>query len=365
MGVVPIFLELLSSSNPKIREQACWALGNIAGDCIEFRDLILSNNGIAHVLGLFQGDKLKASLVRVAIWVLSNLCRGKPMPPFSMVRDVVPLVCKLIFSMDQEVLSDALWTLSFISDGKDKRQRAVVEHNVSHRLVTLLGSNELHYLLPSLRVVGNLLSGENDTTQVVIDAGVIPALKKLLYHEKHSIRKEACWGLSNILAGTSQQIQRVIDEDLFGKILDISYNDRFDVKKEAAWCIVNAVTGATYPQIVYFANNNCIPAMCSLLNIKDTSLLDMTLDALEKTLKVGNKIASAKNWTRNPYVDVIYSCGGLDTLESKIQVHDNESISQKVQSILSYFQTDEEMTDPMDQKQYTFNVENQPTEYTF
>lgn len=85
LNVIQIFLNLLGSDNPKIKEQACWAIGNIAGDCSEFRDIVLQHDGMTKVLELFNGEKKKVALVRVATWTMSNLCRGKPQPQFSIV----------------------------------------------------------------------------------------------------------------------------------------------------------------------------------------------------------------------------------------------------------------------------------------
>jgi len=45
----------------------------------------------------------------IAIWTLSNLFRGKPIPSWSLVAEAVPLLCNLISSpeSDDEMLTDA------------------------------------------------------------------------------------------------------------------------------------------------------------------------------------------------------------------------------------------------------------------
>ncbi|RHN65039.1 hypothetical protein MtrunA17_Chr4g0075631 [Medicago truncatula] len=51
-------------------------------------------------------------MLRIATWTLSNFCRGKPQPLFEQVRPALPTLERLIFSNDEEVLSDACWALS-------------------------------------------------------------------------------------------------------------------------------------------------------------------------------------------------------------------------------------------------------------
>jgi importin subunit alpha-6/7 len=52
-GAVPIFVRLLSSPNDDVREQAVWALGNIAGDSPECRDGVLGQVRALLLLFLF------------------------------------------------------------------------------------------------------------------------------------------------------------------------------------------------------------------------------------------------------------------------------------------------------------------------
>ncbi len=63
-------------------------------------------------------------------------------------------------------------------------------------------------LVPALRTVGNIVTGDDLQTQVIINCGSLSCLLHLLKtSQKKSIKKEACWTISNITAGTKEQIQ--------------------------------------------------------------------------------------------------------------------------------------------------------------
>jgi hypothetical protein len=63
-------------------------------------------------------------------------------------------------------------------------------------------------LIPALRTVGNIVTGDDVQTQFVINNQALPCLLVLLTHNhKKSIKKEACWTVSNITAGNKDQIQ--------------------------------------------------------------------------------------------------------------------------------------------------------------
>lgn len=60
-------------------DQAIWAVGNISGDSAEYRDLLIEAGAVQAIIHLINTTKNKSNIIHSA-WVLSNLCRGNPLP---------------------------------------------------------------------------------------------------------------------------------------------------------------------------------------------------------------------------------------------------------------------------------------------
>merc|ERR1712045_893793 len=233
-GALPLFVELLLSPDEDVREQAVWALGNIAGDCPNFRDLVLQSGGLNPIMRIVS-ETGRPSLMRNATWTLSNLCRGKPPPPLEWVTPALPTFTNLISSVDVEVLTDACWALSYLSDGSNDRISAVINSGVCKRLVELLAHPSPLVQTPALRTVGNIVTGDDMQTWSALEAGILGSFGQLLHHNKKAIRKETAWAVSNILAGNRSQIQEVINSGLMQPIVTLLATADFEIKKEAAW----------------------------------------------------------------------------------------------------------------------------------
>uniref|UniRef100_A0A1J3HH52 Importin subunit alpha n=1 Tax=Noccaea caerulescens TaxID=107243 RepID=A0A1J3HH52_NOCCA len=341
-NAVPIFVQLLASPNDDVREQAVWALGNVAGDSPQCRDLVLGCGAMVPLLNQLN-EHAKLSMLRNATWTLSNFCRGKPPPLFEQVKPALPAFERLILLSDEEVLTDACWALSYLSDGTNDKIQTVIEAGVVPRLVELLLHPAPSVLIPALRCVGNIVTGDDQQTQWVISSGALPCLANLLTQNyKKSIKKEACWTISNITAGNKEQIQTVVEADLIAPLVTLLQNAEFDVKKEAAWAISNATSGGSHDQIKYLVEQGCIKPLCDLLVCPDPRIITVCLEGLENILKVGEaEMALGNTGDTNYFAQLIDDAEGLEKIEN-LQSHDNNEIYEKAVKILETYWLEEE-----------------------
>lgn len=75
-GSIDPILCLLNSTKLEVQEQAVWALGNISGDCDEYRQMILQRNGFSVIVAFANQNMDKVGVIKNCIWCLSNLCRN-------------------------------------------------------------------------------------------------------------------------------------------------------------------------------------------------------------------------------------------------------------------------------------------------
>ncbi|KAG1825834.1 armadillo-type protein [Suillus subaureus] len=346
-GAVPEFINLLSSPVLDVREQAVWALGNIAGDSPQCRDYVLQQGALRPLLTLLS-ENHKLSMLRNATWTLSNFCRGKnPQPDWELISPALTVLTKLIYSLDDEILIDACWAISYLSDGSNDKIQAVIESAVCRRLVDLLMHSSTSVQTPALRSIGNIVTGDDLQTQVVIASGALPALLSLLSSPKEGIRKEACWTISNITAGSPPQIQAVIDANIIPPLINILSNADFKTRKEACWAISNATSGGLHEpaQIRYLVSQGCIKPLCDLLTMMDNKIIQVALDGLDNILKVGETDKQAGGpGSVNQYALYVEEAGGMITIHN-LQSHDNLEIYKKAFNIMDKYFPDEEEVD--------------------
>ncbi|XP_061222160.1 importin subunit alpha-6 isoform X2 [Neopsephotus bourkii] len=333
-GAVPIFIKLLSSEHEDVQEQAVWALGNIAGDNAECRDFVLNCGILPPLLELLTNSN-RLTTTRNAVWALSNLCRGKNPPP------------------------------DF--NGPNDKIQAVIDSGVCRRLVELLMHNDYKVVSPALRAVGNIVTGDDIQTQVILNCSALPCLLHLLSSPKESIRKEACWTVSNITAGNRAQIQAVIDANIFPILIEILQKAEFRTRKEAAWAITNATSGGTHEQIRYLVALGCTKPLCDLLTVMDSKIVQVALNGLENILRLGEQESKQSGMGVNPYCALIEEAYGLDKIEF-LQRHENQEIYQKAFELIEhYFGVEEEdssIAPQVDesQQQFLFQQQEAPME---
>ncbi|KAI9592031.1 armadillo-type protein [Syncephalis fuscata] len=339
-GAISTFIELLGSQVPDVKEQAVWALGNIAGDSTTYRDFVLQQGALPSLLKLLTEEN-KTSMLRNATWTLSNFCRGKNPPPnWSLISPALPVLANLIYSIDDEVLTDSCWAISYLSDGANEKIQAVIESGVSRRLAPTYDCANT-----GLRSVGNIVTGDDVQTQVIVNCGALPALLGLLSSSKEGIRKEACWTISNITAGNTAQIQAVIDANIIPPLVNILQHGDFKTKKEACWAISNATSGGLHKpdQIKYLVSQGCIKPLCDLLQCMDNKIIQVALDGLENILKVGEQEKPVTNGI-NQFALFVEDAGGMEKINA-LQIHDNVDIYKKAYQIIDKYFSEEDEED--------------------
>ncbi|GJJ69714.1 hypothetical protein EMPS_02062 [Entomortierella parvispora] len=313
--LTPLIHNLRVSRCIHVQTQTIWALGNISGDGPPYRDLILRSGALEVILSLIEmcedpsvAKDQKYMILRIAVWCVSNLCRGsgRCAPEWLQVSPAFPMLRRLMYIDDTEILADTCWAMCRILNGTHKMnlETVVIDHELCSRFVALLSEPHPTIQVPSLRSLINIASGPEHHTQLLIDANAIPVLGslELLAHRNSTIRRDALLGISNITAGTADQVREVTVQDngnVMSRVLeilkrgDIGGEDPEDgqetreeggdwrVLREAAWVVSNAtsvldleITG----HLVY--RLDLLPSIAQLVDPRKTRKAHYVLPAL-------------------------------------------------------------------------------------
>ena len=78
----------------------------------------------------------------------------------------IPVLAKLLYHHDIDVMTHSCWATAFIADGPNVRIQKIVDGGLVQRLVELMMHPDRNVRTPALRAVGNILTGDDLQTQV-------------------------------------------------------------------------------------------------------------------------------------------------------------------------------------------------------
>ncbi|XP_060808977.1 importin subunit alpha-1 [Amyelois transitella] len=352
-GAIPKLVSMLPRGGAA-GEQAAWALGNMAGDGAAARDRVLAAGALPALLPALSAAT-PVSQLRTAVWTYSNLCRNKnPLVNFEMVAPALPYISELLEVTDDDVLADACWALSYLTDGPNERIEEVQSTpGLLRRLLALLEHRHAAVRTPALRALGNMLTGSDHQTDRCLDAGCLDRIICLLQCDKPSIRKEAAWAVSNILAGTQEQIQRALDKNILQELIQVLTHDDIKCQKEAAWAFTNLCLGGSDLQLMSLMSSGFLPPYCALMASPDHRAVLVVLDGLVHLLQAATRLGEIEAMCLK-----LEEIGALDHIEN-LQQHENEQIYKKTLHILdTYFaEQDENIAQPVEtNEQYQFGA---------
>uniref|UniRef100_A0A7C9DMT9 Importin subunit alpha n=1 Tax=Opuntia streptacantha TaxID=393608 RepID=A0A7C9DMT9_OPUST len=349
LPVLPLLIAHLGEkSSLLVAEQCAWALGNVAGEGEDLRNVLLSQGALLPLARMILPDK--GSNVRTAAWALSNLIKGpNPRAATELIRvdGVLEAIIRHLKKSDEELATEIAWVVVYLSALSDIALAMMVKSNIVHVLVERLAkSDSLQLLMPVLRSLGNVVAGDARTTSVILVAGgettdsAIAALVKCLKSEHRVLKKEAAWVLSNIAAGSIEHKKLVYSSEAVPLLLHLLSTAPFDIRKEAAYVLGNLCVAPTEgpgkpslitEHLVSLVGRGCLSGFIELIRSADTEAARLGLQFTELILRgmpngEGPKLVERED--------------GIEAME-RFQFHENEDLRNMANGLVDkYFGED-------------------------
>jgi importin subunit alpha-1 len=232
---------------------------------------------------------------------------------------------------------DCLWGLgNFTNTQQTFALRVLIDMGIVPILLILNTTNNPALIEIPIRIIGNLLTGDDLTIDELISYGVIQFLENNLKSPFAQIRREAAWSLSNIAAGTKNQIHALIQSGVLPKLFELVKDPNTDVVRESIWVCSNCLTGSDWELCVNLVKIGIVDAIIYTIgNHQEPSILAIALEGLKKMFSHGEVVKELTS-KDNPFVTMFVNMGGIEYLE-KLQSHKSNDVYNITIEILESF----------------------------
>jgi len=282
LQAVPDLLHLLASGDASLQEQACWAIGNIAGDSDEFRAALVANGALAPLLTFLAASTAaqppQSTCAQTAAWAVSNLSRGSTSTAAFVTSGALPLLLALTSHSDLVVSTEMWWLFYYLSGREDEAVNCMIQVGMADAInlaITSANPSDIT-TVPIVRTLGNLTSGAPEwTSELLLRPTLLPALAMLLNPvvSDKSVLKETLWVAGNLFGGSAESRISAIRAGLLNQVFTLLMTDQCDLQREAVFAIRNAcVERDAVLSVVQHGGKQVLHQLVSLIRVLDSEI---------------------------------------------------------------------------------------------
>jgi hypothetical protein len=218
LGGVEVMITLTNSMNPLVLEQAVWAIGNVIGDEVELRDLLLGKRLVFKLKELTDSyDGSRSNVYPLVAWTCSNTMRRKPSPEYHICLMTCNILSKLSsFPMTDQLTSELLGAIVIFTEQPEcEFVRLVLSSPLFPFMLRHFDSTYPGFIRRALSSAGNIvLRTDPSFTTALLKTDFLDKLCPLLGSLDAEVRRTAYWVLSNTVGGTRDQVMTVMNHAL-------------------------------------------------------------------------------------------------------------------------------------------------------
>eukprot|EP01130_Rhizamoeba_saxonica_P010918 TRINITY_DN4506_c0_g1_i1.p1 TRINITY_DN4506_c0_g1~~TRINITY_DN4506_c0_g1_i1.p1 ORF type:complete len:473 (-),score=86.95 TRINITY_DN4506_c0_g1_i1:68-1486(-) len=302
LGVIGMVSDLLLQfRNSDVIEQCLWCLGNLCGDSIPIRNMVLDSGFLSNLSTIKKNVQTNTSLENF-LWCLSNSVRGKPSPPIHYTTIIIEFLKRNQFELLSGANVDILWTLSYLSERNEEiTEFYTLEDNTLINLMSIIPQDN-DKSVPSLRFFGNLLTGTDTQAMKLVNIGILDYLVTAMGTSsflRDNFRKEIFWALSNITACMKRLVDSFLNHPIFPKFVQSCIDETNDnCTIETIWVFSNMVDGEFDDVAETLLNSRILEIILKWVQHPVHNSADGVKNVIEKLLLFGSKKPKVNG--RNP-----------------------------------------------------------------
>ena len=278
-------LEIIPKVPEKLQEICIWALGNMAGHSILFRDRLLDLGIMKKIFNILSKEKLELELLRAICWTVNNLCCGKPAVSIKIMTPYIEIICNSLIELeDCEVLKYSILTLLYAAKCSCDAILSILP-----KLMKLSLHNEFREVI--LKIFYKISLKGSTQIAALVDAGIIGIVEEIIATDKNNSNlRNSCMVIINIISeSNSSYMSIILSNGIPTNICKaIEYKEIDSLATVSlAYTLLGLCEDATEYQMDTIVNIGALNSFMSIIDRSNVEFTMVALSGIKEILEVG------------------------------------------------------------------------------